>query len=190
MGDFQLKKRIILGVLALLLAMDGGLAFHNARLAVKEENPDARLKAESRQVALVKADVERANKIKARLPEVQKYFDQFETTLPPAGKGYSLVSQEIDDIARETHVQVQDRKFHEKEIPGRSVNEVEIEALLDGDYAGIVRFLNRLQRSKNAYVVDSLGLDSATGTGAGTVSQAPPGAVKVSLHLRSYFRKT
>jgi hypothetical protein len=188
MGDFTLKKRFILTGLALLCVMDGGLAYHNSRLAVKEANPDLRLKLEARQVALVKADVERANKIKAHLPEVQKYFDQFESTLPPAGKGYSLVSQEVGDVARETHVQVQDLKFHEKEISGRNVNEVEIEARLDGDYAGIVRFLNRLQRSKNTYVVDSLGLDSAAGSGV--ANQAPPGTVKVSLHLRSYFRKT
>lgn len=188
MNDFKVKKRIILTLLVLLLAVDGALAYHNSRLAVKDENPDVKLKAESRQVALVKADVERANKIKARLPEVEKYFDQFETTLPPAGKGYSLVSQEVGEIARDTHVQVEDLKFREKEISGRNVNEVEIDAVLDGDYAGIVRFLNRLQRSKNTYVVDSLGLDSASGTG--TANQAPPGTVKVSLHLRSYFRKT
>jgi Type II secretion system (T2SS), protein M subtype b len=188
MSDFKLKKRIILTALALVLVMDGALAYHNARLAVRDENPDVKLKAESRQVALVKADVERATKVKARLPEVQKYFDQFETTLPPAGKGYSMVSQEVGEIARETHVQVQDLKFREKEIAGRNVNEIEIEALLDGDYAGIVRFLNRLQRSKNTYVVDSLGLDSAAGTGP--ANQAPPGSVRVSLHLSSYFRKT
>jgi len=188
MSDFTIKKRFILAGLTLLLAMDGALAYHNSLLAMKEENPDARLTAESRQVALVKADVERANKIKERLPEVQKYFDQFETTLPPAGKGYSMVSQEVGEIARETHVQVQDLKFRQKEVSGRNVDEVEVEALLDGDYPGIVRFLNRLQRSKNTYIVDSLGLDSATGTGA--VNQAPLGTVKVSLHLRSYFRKT
>jgi hypothetical protein len=188
MGDFKLKKRLIIAGLALLLAVDGALAYHNSRLAVKDENPDAKLKVQARQVALVKADVERANKIKARLPEVEKYFDQFETTLPPAGKGYSVVSQEVGEIARETHVQVQDLKFREKEISGRNVNEIEIDAVLDGDYAGIVRFLNRLQRSKNTYVVDSLGLDSASGSG--TANQAPPGTVKVSLHLRSYFRKT
>jgi len=97
MGDFTTKKRFILALLALLLAMDGALAFHNSRLSVKEVNPDARLKAESLKVALVRADIERANKIKARLPEVQKYFDQFETTLPPAGKGYSEVSQEVGE---------------------------------------------------------------------------------------------
>jgi len=188
MGDFKLKKRLILAGLALLLVLDGALAYHNSRLAVKEENPDAKLKAESRQVALVKADVERANKIKARLPEVQKYFDQFENTLPPAGKGYSLVSQELGEVARETHVQVEDLKFRQKEVSGRNVDEIEVEALLDGDYVGIVKFLNRLQRSKNTYVVDSLGLDSAAGSGG--ANQAPPGTVKVSLHLRSYFRKT
>ena len=99
-----------------------------------------------------------------------------------------MVSQEVGEIARDTHVQVADLKFREKEISGRNVNEIEIEAMLDGDYAGIVRFLNRLQRSKNTYVVDSLGLDSVTSGGAG--NQAPPGTVKVSLHLRSYFRKT
>ena len=187
MSDFKVKKRVILTGLGLLLVVDGGLAYYNSRLAVKEANPEVRLKAAARQVALVKADVERAGKIKSRLPEVQKYFDQFETTLPPAGKGYSVVSQEVGEIARDTHVQVQDLKFREKEISGRSVNEIEIEALLDGDYAGIVRFLNRLQRSKNTYVVDSLGLDSVTSASPG---QAPPGTVKVSLHVRSYFRKT
>jgi hypothetical protein len=188
MNDFKVKKRVILTLLLLLLAVDGALAYHNSRLAVTDENPDVKLKGEARQVALVKADVERANKIKVRLPEVEKYFDQFETTLPPAGKGYSLVSQEVGEIARDTHVQVQDLKFREKELSGRIVNEVEIDAVLEGDYGGIVRFLNRLQRSKNTYVVDSLGLDSASGTG--TANQAPPGTVKVSLHLRSYFRKT
>jgi hypothetical protein len=188
MSDFKVKKRMILAFLALLLAVDGALAVHNSRLGARDENPEVKLKAASNRVALVKADIERASKIKARLPEVEKYFDQFENTLPPAGKGYSVVSQEVGEIARDTHVQVQDLKFREKEIAGRNVNEIEIEAVLDGDYAGIVRFLNRLQRSKNSYVVDSLGLDSASGTGR--ENTAPPGTVKVSLHLRSYFRKT
>jgi len=188
MSGFKIKKRFILAGLAALLLMDGALAYHNSRLSAKEENPDMVLKAQSRQVNLVRADVDRATKIKAHLPEVQKYFDQFETTLPPAGKGYSVVSQELGELARETHVQVQDLKFHQKEVSGRNVDEIEVEALLDGDYGGIVRFLNRLQRSKNTYIMDSLGLDSASGNG--TANQAPPGTVKVSLHLRSYFRKT
>jgi Tfp pilus assembly protein PilO len=188
MSDFRIKKRLIVTGLAVLFLLDGALAYHNVKLSTKEENPEMVLKAEARRVALVKADVERANKIKARLPEVEAYFDQFENTLPPAGKGYSVVSQEIGEMARDTHVLVDDLKFRQKEVAGRNVDEIELEATLNGDYAGIVRFLNRLQRSKNTYIVDSLGLDS--NSGQGTVKQAPPGAVRVALRLRSYFRKT
>ena len=62
MGEFKIKKRLILTGLALLLAMDGALAYYNSRLAVRDENPDMKLKEEARQVAWMKADVERANK--------------------------------------------------------------------------------------------------------------------------------
>jgi hypothetical protein len=189
MSDFRIKKQLIITGLAVLFLLDGALVYHNVKLSTREANPDVVLKAEARQVALVRADVERANKIKARLPEVEKYFDQFENTLPPAGKGYSVVSQEVGDIARDTHIQVDDLKFHQKEVTGRNVDEIGLEATLDGDYAGIVRFLNRLQRSKNTYIVDSLGLDSNSGQGAAKQGVAP-GTVKVALRLRSYFRKT
>ena len=189
MNDFRIKKRLIITGLAVLFLLDAALTYHNVKLSTREANPDVVLKAEARQVALVKADVERANKIKARLPEVEKYFDQFENTLPPAGKGYSVVSQEVGDIARDTHIQVDDLKFRQKEVTGRNVDEIEVEATLDGDYAGIVRFLNRLQRSKNTYIVDSLGLDSNSGQGPAKQGVAP-GTVKVALRLRSYFRKT
>jgi Tfp pilus assembly protein PilO len=187
MSDFRIQKRLIIGALSILFLLDAVLAYHNSRLASSRQNPEQVLSRESNTLAMVKADVEQANKIKARLPEVQKYFDQFETTLPPAGKGYSLVSQELDDVARASKVVVQDLKFHQKEISGRDVDEIEIEATLDGDYGGIVRFLNQLQRSKNTYIVDSLGLDSENAVGQGT--QTPTGGVKLALHLRSYFRK-
>ena len=186
MRDFKVQKTVILTALALLLAGDAALAYYNSKIAAKAQDPELALKAQTLPLNLMKEDVARAAKIKARMPEVQKYFDQFETTLPPQGKGYSLDSQDFDDIARETHVQVQDTKFHQKEMSGRNLDEIEIEATLTGDYTGIVRFLNRLQRSSNTYVVDSLGLDSEKGTGQ---SNQPTGIIKVSLRLRSYFRK-
>jgi len=128
-----------------------------------------------------------ANKIKTRLPETQKYSTSLK---PPCRRGEGL----FDGVAgsgrdlRARPRAVQDLKFREKEISGRNVNEIEIEAQLDGDYAGIVRCLNRLQRSKNTYVVDSLGWIRLRAAGRGTRHRRE--TVKVSLHLRSYFRKT
>lgn len=186
MGDFKIQRLAIIAGLVVLFGLDGFLAYHNSTMSAEEANPEQALKTQAQRVALVKADVERAAKIKSQEPEVQKYFEQFETTLPPAGKGYSVISQEFDDISKSTHVQVQDVKFQQKDVTGRNLDEVDIDASLSGDYRGIVEFLNHLQRSKNTYIVDSLGLDSQNAPG----SQVPPGTVRVSLHLRSYFRKT
>ena len=186
MGDFKIQRLVMIAGLVVLFGLDGFLAYHNANMNAEEANPEQALKMQARQVSLVKADVERATKIKARAPEIQRFFEQFENTLPPSGKGYSMISEEFDEISKETHVQVQDVKFQQKEVTGRNVDEIDIDASLSGDYRGIVEFLNHLQRSKNTYIVDALGLDSQNAPG----SQAPAGTVRVSLHLRSYFRKT
>jgi len=185
MGDFKIQKIAIIAGLVVLFGLNGTLAYLNSNMTAHDANPEQALKLSARQVALVKADVERASKIKERTPEIQKRFQDFETTLPASGKGYSVITQEFDDISRETHVQLQDVKFHQKDVTGRNLDEVGVQATLVGDYAGIVKFLNRLQRSKNTYIVDSLGLDSENQPGQG----APPGTVRVSLNLRSYFRK-
>jgi len=52
-----------------------------------------------------------------------------------------------------------------------------------GDYSGIVRFLNHLQRSKNTYIVDTLQVDTASS------GQGPAGTLKIGLKILTYFRK-
>lgn len=183
MRDFTVQKRLILGALALLLLADGALAYYGMKLAVPRDTREQALATQNRELALVKADIERAKKIQRTMPEILKRFDDFEGTLLPASKGYSVLSQEMDEYAKESHVLVDDVKFHEKEVAGRSLSEVVIESTVDGDYNGIVVFLNHLQRSKNVYIIDGLAVETQNQT------QAPQGSLRVSLHLRTYFRK-
>jgi Type II secretion system (T2SS), protein M subtype b len=183
MGDFQTKKRVILITLAILLLADAGLLFLNSRLSSPENNRQQSLVAENRQLALVKADVERAAKIRGTIPDILKKFDQFEETLLPASKGYSVISQEMDEYARDTRLIVEDVQIHQKDISGRNLEELTLDAAVEGDYNGIVSFLNRLQRSKNVYIVDSLAVDTAES------GRGPAGTLRVSLHMRTYFRK-
>jgi hypothetical protein len=103
--------------------------------------------------------------------------------LPPGSKGYSVISEELNGFARDTHLLIGDLRFHEKELKEHNLDEVEIEATVAGDYNGVVRFVNHLQRSKNVYIVDSLQLESDTS------GQGPANALRISLHLRTYFRK-
>jgi hypothetical protein len=98
-----------------------------------------------------------------------------------------VISEELSSVAKTTHVQLEDQRFHQKDVPGRDLQEIELDATVGGDYANIVRFLNALQRSKNTYIVDSLGLESETST-QGNAAPTPTG-LKVSLHLRTFFRK-
>jgi len=181
--DFVVQKRLILAALAGLLLADGALAYFSMKMSVPREEREKMLTAQSRQVALVKADVERAKKIQQNMPATLKMFDDFEGTLLPASKGYSVLSQEMDEYAKDAHVVVDATTFRDKEVKGRDLSEVAVESTVSGDYNGIVVFLNRLQRSKNVYIIDQLAVDSVN------VSQGPPGALRVNLHLRTYFRK-
>lgn len=55
-------------------------------------------------------------------------------------------------------------------------------AAVVGDYKSVVTFLNALQRSSNYYVVEDLALAPDGSAQKGT------GAVRVALHLKSFFR--
>ena len=183
MPNFHLKKRIILVLLGVLLAADAALAYFNLKMNTARETPQQVLAAETRQLKLLKADVERAAAIQKNIPEVLKKFDAFEADLPPSSKGYSAISQELNGYARDTHLLIGDLRFSEKELTEHKLDEVVIEATVAGDYNGVVRCVNQLQRSKNVYIVDALQLESDTS------GQGPANLLKISLHLRTYFRK-
>lgn len=183
MRNFYLKKRIILVLLGVLLVADGTLAYLNLKMNSARETPQQVLAVETRQLKLLKGDVERAAAIQKNIPEVLKKFDAFDADLPPSSKGYSAISQELNAYARDTHLLIGDLRFGEKELTERKLDEVVIEATVAGDYNGVVRFVNQLQRSKNVYIVDSLQLESDTS------GQGPGNLLKISLHLRTYFRK-
>jgi hypothetical protein len=68
--------------------------------------------------------------------------------------------------------------FHEKEVKGRGVVEVDISDTVEGDYPAIIQFINGLERSKYFYLLSDLKLGSAS-TGGG---------IRLNLELRTYFR--
>jgi len=183
MQDFQLKKRLILGGLAVLLVADGAFAYFNLRMSEPRADRELALTAEAHQVALVKSDVERARKIREKLPQTLKDFDQFESTFLATSKGYSVLAQEMDDYARDTHLMLDDVRFHEREVTGRNLTELTVESRVSGDYSGIVHFLNHLQRSKNVFIVDALDVETDNS------GQGPVGVLRVNLRMRTYFRK-
>jgi Tfp pilus assembly protein PilO len=181
MRNFPLQRNLILAGLGILFAADATLAYMTMRLSGSREERQQALAMETRRLTVVKADIARATAIQKGRPEVLKHLDEFEGSLLPMSSGYSVVSKELDQFQKEAHVAKSDVKFHEKEVQGRNLTELAMEVAIDGDYNGIVQFLNKLQRSPSVYIVDALEVESA--------NQGTVGALKVSLHLRTYFRK-
>jgi type IV pilus assembly protein PilO len=180
--DFTSRKRIIIGVVSLLVLADCGLAAYSWWQASAPRTPQQELDRESLQLKLLRGDIERAKGIELSMPVTQEDCDKFEKSLLPSNTGYSAVTEELGTIARNTGIQFSSKNFHQKDIANRKLTEVELDASISGNYASVVKFLNGLQRSANVYVVDSLALSTENQV------QGSPSVLRLSLRMRTYFR--
>ncbi|HMI51353.1 MAG TPA: type 4a pilus biogenesis protein PilO [Candidatus Saccharimonadales bacterium] len=180
--DFKLQKRGILVAVALLITADVVLAVYSWRVANAPQTPRALLNDLQLKRDLLRTDIKHAEEIKNDIPAIQKDCEQFEKALRSSSEGYSALSSEIGEIAKKAGLHVEGLGFKQKEISGRSMDEVAVEATVSGEYGNVVRFLNGLQRSQNMYAVDALSLASDT-SGQGTSN-----VLRVAIHLKTYFR--
>jgi Tfp pilus assembly protein PilO len=179
--DFKFEKRAILVGVAALVIADVALAVYGWKLAAAPRSQQD-IVVLTRNRDLLRADIKRAQDIRQKIPAIQKDCDQFEQSLLPETTGYSSVSAELGAIASKAGLQLENRASKQKEVKGRGLTEVDIDATVSGSYVSIVHFLNGLQRSGNVYAVESLSAKSES------EQQGAGGRVRVSLHLKTYFR--
>lgn len=180
--DFTFRKRAILIVLGLLLAGDAGLAIYSWQLSSAPQTPQSVIDAQTLILKGLRGDIKSAQSIKDNMPATRKDCDRFEQSLPSEKTGYSLVTAELDEIARKSGLQLDSLSNKPKELEGRGMVEVSLDATVNGDYGSVVRFVNGLQRSHNFYIIDSLALATDA------QNRAPAGSIRVALRLRTYFR--
>lgn len=179
--DFKFKKRAIMLLLALLVAADVALGVYSWSLAsAQSAKQELALMTVNRD--LLKKDIQRALEIRSHIPAIQKDCDTFEQSLFPESTGYSTVSAELGELAAKAGLRLDSRSFKPKGVKGRDLTELTIDAQVIGDYRGVVRFLNGLQRSRNFYAVEGL---SAR---ASAKQQGGRGALEVTVHIKTYFR--
>jgi type IV pilus assembly protein PilO len=179
--DFTFRKRLILGLVMLLVLADAALAVYSWDLASAIRKPEQQFAAEAKHLDLLKQSIENAQKIRDNIPAIQKDCDKFEHSLAPARSGYSAVSSELDAIAKKSGIQLADISLKQAPLPERSLAEVSIDATVNGDYKSVIQFLNGVQRSASLYEVDSLTLANEN------ANQGPANLIKVVLHLKTYF---
>lgn len=172
-------KKIIRAVLVVVVAADIVLAAINWQMAESNRTPQSELNALKRQHALMAADVARAETIRTTLPAVEQQSDTFfRQNFRPVTSGYSSVISDFGSLSRGAGLQAENLNFHQHEADKRGVTEVDISAVVDGDYSSVVRFVTNLEHSDTFYILDGLSL-AASGQG---------GQLKLNLQLRTYFR--
>lgn len=180
--DFTIRKRAVLIALGLLLAVDVALGAYSWHLASAPRRPQTDWEALTLKLKLRRADIDRADKIRRDIHVTERQFEEFEKSLLPASTGYSSVAADLGSTAKNVGLQILTLGYKQKGIPDRNMEEVTIDATVNGDYASVVHFLNDLQRSKNLYAIDGLALASDT------QNQAGMGPIRVGLHVKTYFR--
>lgn len=180
--EFSWYRNLILGALAVTVACDVGMLAYSLRADLSTVSPQKKLSALAEKRKMLQADIIRARSIQKEMPKTKADCILFEGSLPPANTGYSVASAELAELGKQAGLQVGAVAFKEKDLPGRGMSEITIDATVEGNYKSVVRFLNGLQRSSNNYVVDGLALASDTS------QQSTAGMVKVTLHLTSYFK--
>lgn len=176
---WQPWKIWVSAVLGLLIVADLGLAIFLWQGA--GQGPEA-LQADRDRLAiqakLLRADVERGERIRASLPQAGKQCDTFyQQSFLDAGTGYSKIESDLASIAAQSGVKTTDLTFKRVEVANRGATEIGINAQVEGDYPALVRFINSLETSKNFYLLDALKLNYAR-----------EGGVKLALELHTYFR--
>jgi type IV pilus assembly protein PilO len=173
-------KKYVAAALCILFAADFALALFLWQGG--REGPEAKRRERDRlelQAKLLKADVERGEKIKASLPQVGKDCDGFyEANFLPAATGYSAILAELTDITHKAGLKTGGVSFQQKELKDHGVTQITMKTTVEGDYPALIQFIHALERSKNFYLLDNLSLASGGSTPA----------IKLNLDLRTFFR--
>ncbi len=175
---WQRRKKLIQWALAVVLGADAVLVVVNWRPGQTPEEQRRELAARQRVHDLLAADAKRLEGIRERLPDAQSQGDKFfSEEFREASSGYSAVVADLGNIAKKAALATGALSFRQREVANRGMVEVEVAGTIEGDYAGLVRFINGLERSENFYLLDNLTLASSAG-----------GKLKLNLQLRTYFR--
>ena len=174
------RNKKVRWILAVILFADAILILVGWRLNSTTHVQPGELNRLSMLEKQYRADNTRLERFRTELPADEKQWDEFFTThFHPAGAGYSAISEDLGGLSRSAGLSSDAVTFHQHPADARGLMQVDIATAVEGDYDGLVQFLNKLEHSDNFYVLDSLSLASSS-----------VGKLRLNVQLRTYFRTT
>jgi Tfp pilus assembly protein PilO len=175
---FELRKTIVRWALVVAVVLDLGLVGLNWRMARAPHAPAGELARLNRQREMMEGDLRRGDEIQKELPAIALQDDRFfHEQFRPLPTGYSDLVADLNSLAVQAGLHVDSTTFDQHSADSHGIVQVNISESVEGNYQSLITFLNALQRSKNFYILDGLGLSSSMA-----------GNVRLSLQLRTFFR--
>ena len=176
----QHRNNVIRAILAVILLADAVLIGVQWKLNGSPHVQATDLNRLGMMVKQYRADNTRLERFKTELPSDEKQWDEFfNGHFHPAGAGYSAISEDLGELSRSAGLRSASITFHQLNPDARGLVQIDIATAVEGDYDGLIQFLNKLEHSENFYVLDSLALASSS-----------VGKLRLNLQLRTYFRTT
>ncbi len=110
-----------------------------------------------------------------KLADARKQIADFYESRVPAR--YSDISNDLGKLAAENHVEISAIRYDEKDTEIPSLSRIGISALVTGDYASQMKFINSLEREKTFFVVTGINLGGGEG-----------GQVRLDLHIETFLK--
>ena len=172
-------KRWIRVALAVPLVLDLALAVYlwqGGRGNPREIR--AEVARQTTEAKLMRADIDRGERIRASLPQAGKDADSFyQQSFLDASTGYSRIESDLGAIAAQAGVRTSGFTFKQKATSEPGVTQISITTGLQADYPAVIRFINGIERSKNFYLLDQMELNSVS-----------TGGLSLQLELHAFLR--
>jgi len=169
------RKRFTTVVIILAVLDVAAIGFLLSPLGRSRSVREAEWADARRELQLKKADAVPLRGMDKKLDLARQEIADFYKDRFPAQ--YSAVSSELGKVAAETGVRVSQISYDPKPAEVPNLQQVVINANLDGDYLQVVKFINALERDKMFFMVDSL-----------TLAQEQGGMVRLQVKLETYLR--
>ncbi len=112
-------------------------------------------------------------------PEIRKHdLEQAQNDLQLKHKEYEPLMGMDEKLKKQSKIRITQATYENKQSDMPNLTEVDIGANLEGDYTGLVKFINGMERDKMFFIVESVGL---SGDQSG-------GGVKLALRAQTFLK--
>ncbi|MGH9473553.1 MAG: type 4a pilus biogenesis protein PilO [Terriglobales bacterium] len=135
------------------------------------------------QLVVLRGEAAQLHQLQQRIHTSQRQMQELMAEgIPDETDSSSKLLREFSRIAGLSNVQVSGAEFHPDKKAQLGLRRVQVSLQVAGPYAGVVRFLNQMERSPMFFLINQVSASGSTST----IANVNSGQVKLQVQLEAY----